>query len=830
MKVRLIESPLAIPRYRQVRLPQVAGELSPFAEVEINDENVEPVDFSPVDVVGFTAQSYNAPRAIHLAKRFREMGVQTIVGGPYATAMPKEALQHFDAVVSGEIEGLGARIVGDAVRGKLSGVYRNDKPPDLALCRLPRRDLQKAEEYYWLNYPVEFTRGCPHRCSFCFGRYAFPTFRTRPIEAIERDLAQWDHGLVEAVDLNFGADRQHLLEVCGLLEGFGGFGWFGEATLTSLDDKDVLKALEKSNCKMVFVGIESIDGDTLAGVNKGFNRVEDYRDIIRALQDHGVFVHGGFMWGLDGQTEESFDATARFCEETGLYLASANITAYFPGTQAYKALEEQDRIRTQDLRDFDSARVTVTPTQGGLNESQIYAGARRFLERFYSYRSIFRRSFQNANYRFAQLFDYWGMNLVYRDYYKRWAQRLGRKESPWPAAPEEKDSFPYVGGPAPFIYALGQKGGRFFDGWYRAWDSSPTPTSLLATALLSVLVALSLGGSIALYGLTAYAPADHWPVPWPPVAMILPTFAAATVLCTWLVCRLARSPARGWGALLLLGIAMAPMWGLVPFLPRHAGGWRFLLALLVLLFFLKAWSVLASRSYQRKNLLRVASFILSFPTLDFDGAFKLDASKAQLIRHLPRMALSTVRLTAGLVLGVVLFYLLVTRSVTGSWALVAGVGRLLILYLVLRGLLEYLTAYWRMAGYVVPAPFGQKPLGPAGPAEIWRSWNAPMHHWLGQHVYAPLGGRNRPLSATLVTFVASGALFAAVLSATAPSFPAEVVAFFLVQGVVVALEKTVARKTRPLPRWAQWLFYALAALAFLATAPWLFSVTDRIFL
>ena len=64
MKIRLIESPLALPKYRQVRLPTVAAEFAPYADVEINDENIEPIDVSDVDLVGFTAQAYNAPRAI----------------------------------------------------------------------------------------------------------------------------------------------------------------------------------------------------------------------------------------------------------------------------------------------------------------------------------------------------------------------------------------------------------------------------------------------------------------------------------------------------------------------------------------------------------------------------------------------------------------------------------------------------------------------------------------------------------------------------------------------------------------------------------------------
>ena len=75
-------------------------------------------------------------------------GNETILGGPYATTMRDRALKHFDAVVVGEVEGLGERIVRDFEKGKLSGIYENDNPPDLSRCRLPRRDLQKADQKY----------------------------------------------------------------------------------------------------------------------------------------------------------------------------------------------------------------------------------------------------------------------------------------------------------------------------------------------------------------------------------------------------------------------------------------------------------------------------------------------------------------------------------------------------------------------------------------------------------------------------------------------------------------------------------------------------------
>ena len=621
--------------------------------------------------------------------------------------------------------------------------------------------------------------------------------------------------------MHFGGDRQHLLDCCQLLEERKVWGWWGEATLRSLDDVQVLRALERSNCKQVFVGIESIEESALAANNKGFNRVADYKRIIHMAHDHGILIHAGFMWGLDGSTPECFDATARFCDDVGLYLASTNIVAYFPGLPAHDALEREGRILAKDMRDYDSVRVTVEPT--GMTTEQVYAGARRFLDRFYSFESIFRRSFSNANYRLAQLWGFIGLNLVYRAYFKVWAKRLGVKDTPWQASPEERDSFPYVGGAMPPIYAVGEAEVRILTFLHKAWDRVPEAASRVRALVPALLVAaVSLLG----FGVIRALAAGHWPVPWPSTAAGVGAFAGATAVSTWLVGRLARMQSGRAARIVGVSAALAPMALCVPLLPEHAGLWRFALGWMTATFALKAWSVLATGELRDKSPFRIAAFLLYFPTLDFAGSFRLDPSKSMLTRHLPLMAAGAARFWGGVALACALFWVLFFGFGTGPWLPLALLGRLLVVYLILRGSLEYWTAYWRMAGYVVPRPFGRHSLRPSRPSRLWRSWNRPLHGWLLRHVYVPLGGRERPVTATLATFAVSAALGCALLAPVVSRFPWELALFVGAQGVLVALEKRLAAWTpSPWPARAQTL--AMAALL-LASAPWLTELIDRI--
>ena len=80
--------------------------MPPFVETRIIDEDVEPIDFDmDADLIGISFMTYNPPRAYEIADRFRlEKGRPVVFGGYHPTFMPKEAIQHADAVCIGEAE------------------------------------------------------------------------------------------------------------------------------------------------------------------------------------------------------------------------------------------------------------------------------------------------------------------------------------------------------------------------------------------------------------------------------------------------------------------------------------------------------------------------------------------------------------------------------------------------------------------------------------------------------------------------------------------------------------------------------------------------------
>ena len=76
-------------------------------DVSFYDERLESIPYDePTDLVAMTVETYTARRAYQVADRYRRQGRTVVMGGYHPTFLPEEALQHADAVVKGDAEGV----------------------------------------------------------------------------------------------------------------------------------------------------------------------------------------------------------------------------------------------------------------------------------------------------------------------------------------------------------------------------------------------------------------------------------------------------------------------------------------------------------------------------------------------------------------------------------------------------------------------------------------------------------------------------------------------------------------------------------------------------
>jgi len=72
------------------------------------------------------------------------------------------------------------------------------------------------------------------------------------------------------------------------------------------------------------------------------------KDAILKIQDNGIAVVGGFIFGSDTDTKDIFDKTVDFIHDTQIDAAQFTIQTPTPGTKLYQQLASEDRLLLKD--------------------------------------------------------------------------------------------------------------------------------------------------------------------------------------------------------------------------------------------------------------------------------------------------------------------------------------------------------------------------------------------------------------------------------------------------------------------------------------------------
>jgi radical SAM superfamily enzyme YgiQ (UPF0313 family) len=385
-------------RLPPVGLMKVAALTPAGWQTRIADEKGEKLDLDQqADLVGITAMTPTAKRAYEIADHFRRRGIKVAMGGMHVSNLPEEALRHCDSVVMGEAEGLWPRLLADADGGSLQRIYsHNGEYPELT--NMPRSDWEtmRPRNYLSLHF-VETTRGCPHGCEFCSVTKAFGgRFRNRPMDEVVAELRTLPsfEGLLTLkrcvffVDDNIVSNRAYAKEFFSAVGGMN-LNWFGQASVNIVRDPEILRLAQKSGCRALFIGFETLNDESLAGIGKKFNQPKDYMDVVKKIHDHGIGIDGSFVFGFDEDTEAAFDRTLEFVMRAKMEIAYFSILTPYPGTRLHTRLTAEKRLLTEDWDYYDANHVVFRPKL--LSPEKLLEGYHYVMKEFYSVSSIFWR-------------------------------------------------------------------------------------------------------------------------------------------------------------------------------------------------------------------------------------------------------------------------------------------------------------------------------------------------------------------------------------------------------------------------------------------------------
>ncbi|HHL40003.1 MAG TPA: radical SAM protein [Deltaproteobacteria bacterium] len=371
------------------------------AEIEARIRQMRP---RYVATSAITCTFPDALAVMETAKRV-DPSITTIMGGIHPTFMHEEVFTlsaHVDFVVVGEGEKTVVELL-DALEGggdplAVAGVAtREGAGPQRPLMEPGELDaLAKAwdlldwDDYRYFVIPdsrlgaVDTSRGCNKDCSFCSQRRFWrQSWRGRSPESVVADMEtlKREHGVnvVLFTDDYPTYDRQRwerLLELL-LLRNLGSYILMETRVEDILRDRAILKEYRRAGIIHVYVGTESTDQATLDLFKKDV-KVEDAKEAIGLLNDHGIITETSMILGLPAETRDSIERTLRLAREYNPDFCHFLAIAPWPYADMYEELAPHVAVR--DYRRYNLIDPVVKPRAMELDDinSAIVDCYRRF--------------------------------------------------------------------------------------------------------------------------------------------------------------------------------------------------------------------------------------------------------------------------------------------------------------------------------------------------------------------------------------------------------------------------------------------------------------------
>jgi hypothetical protein len=194
------------------------------------------------------------------------------------------------------------------------------------------------------------------------------------------------------VDDNFVGNRREVSRLLPALRAWqeqNGFPFVfcTEASIDLAMHPELVSAMVQAGFGQVFVGIETPSRAALAEAGKTQNLRMPQERAVEELTRAGLEVYAGFIVGFDADGPDIFDRQLAFISGLPIARAMLNLLTALPGTQLWRRLEREGRLRGAPSGD-SFERPNFVPA---MDERALLAGYRRLLAALYSPEGFYRR-------------------------------------------------------------------------------------------------------------------------------------------------------------------------------------------------------------------------------------------------------------------------------------------------------------------------------------------------------------------------------------------------------------------------------------------------------
>jgi radical SAM superfamily enzyme YgiQ (UPF0313 family) len=324
-------------------------------------------------------QSNQFPRALDIARRLRAAGVQVAIGGfhvsgclamlPEMPADLREAQALGVSLFAGEAEGRLEAVLADANAGTLKPLYNfMHDLPSLDGAPIPILSPSLVSRTAGLVTSFDAGRGCPFQCSFCTiinvqGRKS--RFRSADdVEAIVRaNLANGvDHFFITDDNLARNRNWEPIFDRLIEMRTREKLSFHFVVQVDTLVHR-IPRFIEKASAagvRRVFLGLESINPESLVSAKKKQNRIAEYREMLLAWKAVGCFTYAGYILGFPGDTPETIVRDIEIIKrELPLDLLEFFCLTPLPGSEDHQRLAREGVAMDPDMNKYDLEHVVT---------------------------------------------------------------------------------------------------------------------------------------------------------------------------------------------------------------------------------------------------------------------------------------------------------------------------------------------------------------------------------------------------------------------------------------------------------------------------------------
>ena len=154
--------------------------------------------------------------------------------------------------------------------------------------------------------------------------------------------------------------------------------WSGQMCVEAASDNELLDLMQKTRCRIVYVGVESVDPATLKKYGKA-HKIDAIKQCVDNLHNHDIGIHGMFVVDSSDKPEAAQNIVD-YAIKTDIDTIQIFSVTPFPGTRSFT--ENQQNIIHQQWSKYDGMHVIVRPQNCSAYDMQMSIVDQ--MNRFYS--------------------------------------------------------------------------------------------------------------------------------------------------------------------------------------------------------------------------------------------------------------------------------------------------------------------------------------------------------------------------------------------------------------------------------------------------------------